>query len=125
MPARWATWAVAATVVAALPPAGDDDRQVALARLDDVVGQRDGLEGARRRARRAPTPSTTAMVAGTAPGAAHRLLDLAGDLQVVGPRQPVADDRRLERDHRAAPATLGDRHGATCRWTAHGTGVTA
>ena len=33
---------------------------------------------------------------------AHRLLELARQARVVGPRQAVADDRALERDHRAA-----------------------
>ena len=44
---------------------------------------------------------------------AHRLLDLARDPQVVRARQPVADDRRLERDHRVSAGqrarTSGDR----------------
>ena len=48
------------------------------------------------------TPSTTAIVAGTAPPAADAVLDLARDPQVVGPGEAVADDRGLEGDHGAA-----------------------
>ena len=46
---------------------------------------------------------------------AHDLLELARDLEVVGPRQPVRDQGRLERDHRPPrDARLGDLSGS-CR----------
>ena len=48
------------------------------------------------------TPSSSAIVAGTAPCVAHRRLELARDLGVAGARQAVGDQRRLERDDRPA-----------------------
>ena len=42
----------------------------------------------------------------------HGVLDLAGDPQVVRARQPVADDRALQRDHRAPAASAA----ATSGW---------
>jgi hypothetical protein len=80
---------------------GHDEAQVAHARLRDVVAFRDGgqrgvvqadprdpvhdRDGCRDRARRS-----------------HGVLDFARDPQVVRSRQPVADDGRLQRDHRRA-----------------------
>ena len=56
------------------------------------------------------SPSSTAIVAGTAPAAAHRSLELARDLEVARARQAVGDDRRLERDDGAARVErLADR----------------
>ena len=103
MPARAARCEVAATVVAPVPPARGQRRQVAGADLHDVVAGRDRAQ----RISSSPTqarPSTTAMVAGTAPAAAYGIFDLARDPEVVGPRETVADDGGLERDDRAAPA---------------------
>ena len=89
--------------------AGRRDRgHVAHRDLDDVVGRGDhgqglvvepdprlpGHDGDRR---------------GHRAGGAHRCLDLAGDPQVVRPRQPVADDRRLQSDDRP-PAAQGGGH---------------
>ena len=67
-------------------------------------------------------PATTATVAGTAPADADRLLDLAGDPEVVRPGQPVADDRGLEGDDRPARRQrVGHLRGSTC--TAVGAGT--
>ena len=38
---------------------------------------------------------------------AHGVLELARDREVVGPRQAVRDERRLERDDRTAGRDLG------------------
>ncbi len=46
---------------------------------------------------------------GDSAGLAHGVLELAGDGEVVGPRQPVRDDRGLQRDDR--PAGGGDLRG--------------
>ena len=98
MPARAATCAVAATVVAPLAPraaASGRSRALHLATSSRVAT-------ASSSASPRPTctvPSSSAIVAGTAPLVAHRLLDLARDPEVVGARQAVGDDRRLERDH--------------------------
>ena len=73
--------------------------------LVDAVLQRDALEG------RLVQPDPHLAVEHGDRGrdraaGAHRLLDLAGHAHVLGPRQAVGDDRRLQRDDRAP---IGDR----------------
>ncbi len=103
MPAACAAIIVADTVVAAQPPSAR-----AAARLGRAAFRTEPA-GAVARAMSAassrPTssrPAWTATVAGTAPDARTAASDARRDLQVLGVRQTVADERRLERDHRPA-----------------------
>jgi hypothetical protein len=79
---------------------GDRRREVAHAALGHVVGVRQRLQ---RRVIEPDRDLTADDGDRRRHGAvrAHRLLDLARDAQVVGARQPVGDDRALQRDHRA------------------------
>ena len=65
-------------------------------------------------------PATTAIVAGTAPDVADRLLDLAGDPQVVRPGQAVADDGALQRDDRPSGGERVRDLGMDLHYTASG-----
>ena len=85
-------------------PARGERREVADPALHDVVALRDGRE------RRVARPD--AGLAGhdrhrgrNRTGLAHRRLGPASDLEVPRPRQPMADDRALERHHRPASAS--------------------
>ena len=96
MPASAARCAVAATVVAPLPPRAariGRSRTLALASSSSAM-------------RRTPsasspmwgTPSSTATVAGVTPAIAQDLLELARGLVISRPRKAVGDDRGLEGD---------------------------
>ena len=80
---------MAATVVAPCTAARGHDGQVAHAALDDVLAAR-SPRARRRRARSAPRPSTTAIVAGTAPAARTAASSSRATVEVARPRQPVA-----------------------------------
>ena len=100
MPARTASAEVAATVVAPCARRGARG-EVAHAALDDVLRAGD------RRQRGVVEPDADLPADERDRGRhgarrAHRRLDLAGDLEVARARQPVGDDRALERHHRAA-----------------------
>ena len=107
MPARAATWAVAATVVAPGRAARDARAEVAQAQLLDPVGERDLLQRGVVEADPHPPAEHGDRRRHGAPGA-DGVLDLARHPQVVGPRQAVGDDRRLQRHH--GPA-LRERRG--------------
>ena len=101
IPARAASAEVAATVVAPCAPRAAAGGEVARAALDDVLAGRDRLE------RGVVEPDPDLAVDERDRGRhgarrAHRRLDLAGDARGWRARQPVGDDRALERHHRAA-----------------------
>ena len=61
----------------------------------------------RARARPSSRPSTTAIVAGTAPSLRTSASSCSAVSKLLRPRHAVADDRRLERDHRLPRAQRG------------------
>jgi hypothetical protein len=82
-------------------------REVAHAALDDVAGARDRLQrGVVEADPDLPADERDRRRHGAR--RAHRRLDLAGDVEVARARQPVGDDRALQRHHRAA---RGERFG--------------
>ena len=85
----------------AVAAARGERREVADAALDDVVAGGDHLERllVEADARRAADDRDGRR---QRPLGAHRVLDLVRDVEVARPRQPVADQRALERDHRPA-----------------------
>ena len=85
----------------AVHAAGDRGREVAHAALDDVLALGDRLE----RGVVEPDPHLAADHGdrrGNGAGRAHHGLDLARHLDVARAREPVGDDRALERHDRSA-----------------------
>ena len=107
IPAAWAAIIVAETVVAAHPPSA-----MAAARLGRAALRTDpggAVASDSMAASSSPTstrPAWIATVAGIAPGRTHGVLRSPRDGQVLGVREPVADQRRFEGDDRTA---LGER----------------
>ena len=111
MPAAWAAIIVADTVVAAQPPSASAIARRRPGRLPDRPGGR-GREGLEVSSATKPTrsrPSWIATVAGTAPASRTAASEAVRDLEVLRIRQPVADQRRFERDDGAPVASaVGD-----------------